>query len=108
MTNMGSKNLPNWKAGRDLPYVIPFGESGMLAILLREAMGLSQEQFGRKLGVTKTTVSRCECGRMRPSAPMAAAIRKLQALARQEGVKIDGEKRVGGHPSSSQVHAARA
>jgi len=64
-------------------------------ISLREAMNLTQEQFGRKLGVTKMTVSRWECGRMRPSAAIAAAIRNLQAHAQHEGVKIDGEKRVG-------------
>jgi len=115
--------------------VVPFGKSGMLAILLRaawlkpdrsgqplllppavraldrlraaftipekitpgfivslrEAMGLTQEQFGGRLGVTKMTVSRWERGTMRPSASMAAAIRNLQARAQREGVKIDGE-----------------
>jgi DNA-binding XRE family transcriptional regulator len=122
----------------DLPYIMPLGERGMLAISLRadwlkpdrsgrplllpqavraldrlravfaaqdqltpgfifslrEAMGLTQEQFGHKGGVSKMTVSRLECGKMRPSASMAAAIRNLQARARCEGVKIDGEKRV--------------
>jgi DNA-binding transcriptional regulator YiaG len=58
---------------------------------LREAMGLTQEQFGRKLGVTKMTVSRWECGRMRPSRPMVAAIRSVQARLKNKGVKIDGE-----------------
>lgn len=60
-------------------------------ISLRQATGLTQEQFARKLGVTKMTVSRWECGRMRPSASMAAVIRGLQARTRREGVKIDGE-----------------
>jgi DNA-binding transcriptional regulator YiaG len=62
-------------------------------ISLREAMGLTQEQFGRRLGVTKMTVSRWECGRMRPSPSVVAAIRRLQARAQREGVKIDGERR---------------
>jgi DNA-binding transcriptional regulator YiaG len=57
---------------------------------LREALGLTQEQFARKLGVAKMTVSRWECGRMRPGAAMLAAIRRLQAKAQHEGVKIDG------------------
>ncbi|MGD1278431.1 MAG: helix-turn-helix domain-containing protein [Tepidisphaeraceae bacterium] len=59
---------------------------------LREAMGLTQEQFGRKLGVAKMTVSRWESDRMRPSASMAAAIGALQAQAQRHGVKIDGER----------------
>jgi transcriptional regulator with XRE-family HTH domain len=60
-------------------------------ISLREAMGLTQERFGRKLGVTKMTISRWECGTMRPSRSMVAAIRNLQARLRNKGVKIDGE-----------------
>jgi DNA-binding transcriptional regulator YiaG len=62
-------------------------------VSLREALGLTQEEFGRKLGVTKMTVSRWECGRTRPSPPTTAAIRRLQTRSRHEGVKIDGEKR---------------
>ena len=60
-------------------------------ISLREAMGLTQQQFGRKLGVTKMTISRWERGRMRPSRSMVAAIRGLQARLRATGVRIDGE-----------------
>jgi DNA-binding transcriptional regulator YiaG len=132
---MPTESLKTWKPGMDLPYIVPFGESGMLAITLRaawlkpdrsgqplllppavraldrlramfttqeqitpgfiislrEAMGLTQEQFGRKLSVTKMTVSRWECGRMRPSPSTAAAIRNLQTRAKHQGVKIDGE-----------------
>jgi DNA-binding transcriptional regulator YiaG len=128
--------MSTWKPGTDLPFVIRFGKTGMLAILLRaawvkadrsgepvllppavravdrlraafgaaekitpgfiislrQAMGLTQEQFARRLGVTKMTVSRWECGRMQPGNSMAAAIRKLQTKARREGVKIDGER----------------
>src|SRR5580658_4015130 len=94
---MATKLTTTWKPGMDLPYVLPFGEQGMLAITLRaawlkadrsgqplllppavraldrlravfaaqetltpgfivslrEAVGLTQEQFGRKLGVSK-------------------------------------------------------
>ncbi|HEX4055350.1 MAG TPA: helix-turn-helix domain-containing protein [Tepidisphaeraceae bacterium] len=60
-------------------------------ISLREAMGLTQQQFGHRLGVSKMTVSRWERARMRPGPLMTAAIRKLQAKARRKGVKIDGE-----------------
>jgi DNA-binding transcriptional regulator YiaG len=59
---------------------------------LREAMGLTQSQFGHRLGVSKMTVSRWECNRMRPSASTVEAIRSLQARARREGVKIRDEK----------------
>jgi DNA-binding transcriptional regulator YiaG len=134
---MEPKSSTKWKPGTDLPYVLPFGENGMLAISLRadwlkpdrtgqplllppavraldrlravftaqqnltpgfivslrEAMGLTQEQFGQRLGVSKITVSRWECGRMRPSQSMETAIRKLQKQARHEGVKIDPEPR---------------
>lgn len=135
---MATETLTTWKPGKDLPYVVPFGEHGMLAITLRaewlrpdrsgrplllppavraldrlravfasqdkltpgfivslrEAMGLTQEQFGRELGVSKMTVSRWECGRMKPGLSTAAAIRDLQARAQNNGVKIDGERRL--------------
>jgi transcriptional regulator with XRE-family HTH domain len=54
-------------------------------------MGLTQEQFGRRLGVTKMTVSRWECGKMHPMSSKTAKIRKLQCRAQSEGVKIDGQ-----------------
>jgi DNA-binding transcriptional regulator YiaG len=62
-------------------------------VSLREATGLTQSEFGEKLGVSKMTVSRWECGRMRPNAAAAKQILKLQAEARRQGVKISGEKR---------------
>jgi DNA-binding transcriptional regulator YiaG len=132
---MATATLTSWKPGMDLPYVVPFGDGGMLAIALRaawlkpdrsgrplllppavravdrlravftnqekltpgfvislrEGMGLTQSEFGQKLGVSKITVSRWECGRMRPGATTARAILKLQAEARHEGVKKTGE-----------------
>jgi DNA-binding transcriptional regulator YiaG len=62
-------------------------------VSLREAIGLTQEQLARKLNVSKMTVSRWECGRMRPSETAIAAIRRLRAKARKSGVIIDGERR---------------
>jgi len=62
-------------------------------VSLREATGLTQEQLARRLGVSKMTVSRWECGRMRPSLSAAAALRRLQRKARQSGVVINEEKR---------------
>ncbi|MBC7784948.1 MAG: helix-turn-helix domain-containing protein [Burkholderiales bacterium] len=60
---------------------------------LREALGLTQEAFGQKVGVSKMTVSRWECGRMAPGNVAAGLLRKLQARAQRDGVKIDGRKR---------------
>jgi DNA-binding transcriptional regulator YiaG len=73
-------------------------------VSLREAMCLTQEQYAR-LGVSKMTVSRWECGRMAPSASAVAAIRQLQAESRRQGVKIDGERR-GGKRSAATRRAA--
>jgi transcriptional regulator with XRE-family HTH domain len=68
---------------------------------MREAMALTQSQFGRKLGVSKMTVSRWERGKMKPSPATTRAIQQLQRKIRYEGVNIDGEKRPAGrrHPS---------
>lgn len=134
-----------WKPGMELPYVVPLGDRGGLAISLpsvwlkpdrsgrplllpkavryidrlravfstqprltpgfiislREAMELTQVEFGEKLGVSKMTVSRWECGRMRPGLNAASAILKLQAQARRRGLKVDGEKRISTHSSSA-------
>jgi len=62
---------------------------------LRGAMRLTQNTFARRLGVSKMTVSRWECGRMTPGESAVAAIRELQAESRRAGVKIDGEKPAG-------------
>src|SRR5258706_8841083 len=62
-------------------------------VSLREAIGLTQEQFARRLGVSKMTISRWECGRMLPSPSAAAALRRLRKKASQSGVIIDGERR---------------
>ena len=71
-------------------------------VSLREGMGLTQEEFGRKLRVSKMTVSRWECGRMRPGPAAIAAMRRLQEHARREGVTIDGNRRMS--KSSRPVH----
>jgi DNA-binding transcriptional regulator YiaG len=74
-------------------------------VRLREALDLTQTQFGRKLRVSKMTVSRWECGRIHPS---PAAIRKLhllQSQARRAGVTIDGEKQPG-HAHAQRANAA--
>ena len=75
-------------------------------VSLREALGLTQDQFGQKLGVSKMTVSRWECGRMRPSASAVAAIRELQAQSQRKGVKIDGDRRI--KKSTGSAHRVRS
>lgn len=60
---------------------------------LREALGLTQEEFGRKLGVSKMTFSRWERGRMHPGESATHAVRKLQRQAQRAGVRIDGRRK---------------
>ena len=73
-------------------FAIPERITPGLIISLRGSMGLTQGQFGQKLGVSKMTVNRWEGGRMRPGHRAVRAILKLQAKARRDGVKIDGDK----------------
>lgn len=57
---------------------------------LRESLGLTQAQLGRLIGRDKLTISRWECGILRPS---AEALERLYALARkrkQTGVVLTG------------------
>jgi DNA-binding transcriptional regulator YiaG len=63
-------------------------------VSLREALGLTQEEFAKKLGVSKMTVSRWECGRMRPSRDVSERILKLQQQAQRDGTLVSGEKRI--------------
>lgn len=53
---------------------------------LRQHTGLTQEQFGKKIGVSYETVSRWENGRMQPS---SLAMRQLEQLVQEVG---DGRK----------------
>ena len=51
---------------------------------LREAMGLTQEQFAAKVGVTLATVNRWENGR---AEPQPLAVKMMKALREQHGLK---------------------
>ena len=55
---------------------------------IREALGLTQEDFAHKIGATSITVSRWERGKARPS---RMAIRLLEQLAQQAGVPYTQE-----------------
>ncbi|MDF5729746.1 MAG: helix-turn-helix domain-containing protein [Rhizonema sp. PD38] len=64
------------------PLVINQPEVGNLICELRQATGLTQEQFAAVLGVTYPTVNRWERGRSRPS-PMA--IRRIEEKLQEVG-----------------------
>ena len=55
---------------------------------LREALGLTQAEFGERIGVDKMTVSRWERGVLRPGDESLAAIAELRNRAARNGVTI--------------------
>lgn len=57
---------------------------------LREALGLTQSEFGERVGVDKMTVSRWERGAMRPGAEALAAIEGLRRESLRRGVVVSG------------------
>jgi DNA-binding XRE family transcriptional regulator len=57
-------------------------------VRLREGLGLTQQQFGERVGVDKMTVSRWERGAMRPGAQALRAIEKLRRTSVRGGVAL--------------------
>lgn len=55
---------------------------------LREALGMTQKEFGETIGVDKMTVSRWERGALRPSDESLAVIEDLRKKAVRKGVTI--------------------
>jgi hypothetical protein len=55
---------------------------------LREAIGMTQKEFGDQLGVDKMTVSRWERGTMRPSVKATKAMDGLRKRSARRGVAI--------------------
>ncbi len=55
---------------------------------LREGLGMTQAEFGERIGVDKMTVSRWERGTLRPSDESLAAVAKLRDKATRSGVTI--------------------
>lgn len=45
---------------------------------LREAMGHTQVSFAKGLGITASTVSRWECGLIKPKGPTVLFLKRLQ------------------------------
>lgn len=57
---------------------------------LREAMGLTQAEIGKRIGVDKMTVSRWERGTLRPSDESLSALERLRKNAIAKGIVIPG------------------
>jgi DNA-binding XRE family transcriptional regulator len=57
---------------------------------LREALGLTQQQFGEFVGVDKMTVWRWEKGQLRPGADSVKAIDAARRAAARKGVLLAG------------------
>lgn len=55
---------------------------------LREGLGLTQREFGERVGVDKMTVSRWERGALRPNAAARSAIERVRKEALREGVTV--------------------
>jgi len=59
-------------------------DPGAMVKKLREALGLTQEQFAARVGVTLATVNRWENGRAKPQ-PLA--LKTLEALQKRHRLK---------------------
>jgi len=57
---------------------------------LREALGLTQAELGKRLGVDKMSVSRWERGVIRPSSESLGALETLRREAVRKGVLLPG------------------
>lgn len=55
---------------------------------IREAVGLTQEQLGKRLGKHKLTISRWERGAMRPSRKSTQALAELFGKLKRSGVVL--------------------
>ena len=55
---------------------------------IRQALGLTQEQFAAKLGVTFPTINRWENNKVRPSPLALKQLEKLETSLKKRGVHI--------------------
>jgi DNA-binding transcriptional regulator YiaG len=60
-------------------------------VSLRAALGMTQAEFGERIGVDKLTVSRWERGEVRPKSKSVAAIERLRRQATRRGVPIPAQ-----------------
>ncbi|GIH16370.1 helix-turn-helix transcriptional regulator [Rugosimonospora africana] len=56
---------------------------------LRKAKGISQEQLGRELGVSRQTINAVEQGRYTPSLPLAIGIAQFFGRTVEEIFHVD-------------------
>jgi DNA-binding XRE family transcriptional regulator len=70
----------------------PLGSAPSPAYLaaLRDALGLTQEELGARIGKSPLTISRWERGTMRPGRDSLAALGKVLAKAKRDGVVLPG------------------
>lgn len=70
----------------------PLGSAPSPAYLaaLRDALGLTQEELGARIGKSPLTISRWERGTMRPGRESLAALGKVLAKAKRDGVILPG------------------
>jgi DNA-binding XRE family transcriptional regulator len=55
---------------------------------LRQALDLTQTEFGKSMGVDKLTVSRWERGELRPGKRSLRALQKIRASAVRKGISL--------------------
>ena len=56
--------------------------------ILRERLGMTQEEFAHLLGVTTSTVSRWECGR---NVPSKAMVKLAKMVIKEQEYRLDSE-----------------
>ncbi|MBE3097271.1 MAG: helix-turn-helix domain-containing protein [Planctomycetes bacterium] len=64
--------------------------SPALITSLREAAGITQKELGKRIGRDKLTVSRWECGTVRPSKEALARLARLFRQLKASGVLLPG------------------
>lgn len=74
---------------RVLAMDVPGAPSPAYITTLREALGMTQAEMGKALGVDKITISRWERGAVRPGPKSVAALEKLRNQAARRGVVIE-------------------
>ena len=55
---------------------------------IRSALGLTQEQFANRMGVSFVTISRYELGKSKPNSLARRELARLERLARQALQKV--------------------
>lgn len=70
------------------PLVLNQPEVGMLIRELRNSLGLTQEKFAAKLGVTLLTINRWENGRSKPSPLAMEKVEKLLVEMGERGENL--------------------